>query len=103
MKIIVQFVIARSVAASGGKAHLLVDSLNVVQNFLSSGLRDPDGGELFQSDQDFHRFTDFGGARIGYHGTDMRHQSNESLSLQRLQGFAQLRSRNAELLAEQGL
>ena len=68
---------------------------------LSFRLRDADGGELFQSDQDFHGFGDFAGAGIGHDGADMRHQPDQSLGFQRLQRHAQRRARDPELLAEQ--
>jgi len=91
MKIVVQFVITRGIAAPGCLAHLLVNPLNVVQHLLSSRLRDPDSGELLEADQDFHGFANLGGSRIGHDSTDMRHQADQPLGLEGLQSLPQRR------------
>ncbi len=103
VKIVVQFVVAGGIAMLRGAPHGRIDLLDGTQHVGLTRLGDARGGKLFEADKNFHGLGNFGGTGIGNHGADMRHQSHQSLSFQRLQRLPQWRARNAKLFAKQRL
>lgn len=84
MKLIVERVIVLGVSRLRGSIHVLLDTVDFAQHLRFAGLSHPCCGELFERNQHFHSLANLGLIRVGDHSADVRNETDQTFSLQRL-------------------
>jgi hypothetical protein len=103
MKLIVESIVPRCVKGVGRSAHLAMNTVDLIQDFLFRSFRDTRCCKLFQADQDLHPLSNLNSIGIRHNGTHVGNESYQSFGFEHFQRLPQRGARDPKFLAQERL